>query len=276
MGGVSLAMLVLLLFSGMLYLQQPSMIFYPSPALIATPDDWGLPYQEVGFTTSDGKHLHGWYLPHDRGRQTLLFLHGNAGNISHRGDSLRIFHRLGFNVLIFDYRGYGHSEGEPSEEGLYRDARAAWRYLVSVRGVRADEVAVFGRSLGGVVAANLAAEVQPAALIVESSFSSARELSRHLFPVLSRLAPLRYEFDAAEALRQVKCPVMVAHSTDDEIIPYEMGERLYQAAKEPKYFLKLQGDHNAGFLQSQPYYEQSLQQFLNESIAGDAARTDKE
>jgi len=274
MGALQLALLFLLVFSGMLYLRQPSMIFLPSRTLDATPADWGLAYEEVSLTSADGIRLHGWYLPHDGSRRTLLFFHGNAGNISHRGESLRIFHRLGLNVLIIDYRGYGRSEGRPSEAGLDQDGEAAWHYLIKRRGLDAQDIVLFGRSLGGVVAARLAAKVQPAGLILESSFSSARELAQRVFPLLSRLTPLRYDFNAAAALAEVHCPVLVVHSRGDEMIPYALGEKLYQAANEPKRFLLLQGDHNAGFILSQPHYEQGLQAFLAQAVyhTSDAAK----
>jgi uncharacterized protein len=261
-----LVVFVVLAIGGTLWLRQPAMIFYPSERVELTPADWGLSYEEVKLTTADGVGLQGWYLPAPAGERTLLFFHGNAGNISHRGESLLIFHRLGLNTLIIDYRGYGRSEGSPSEEGLYRDAEAAWRYLVEQRGRTAQDIVIFGRSLGGAVAVQLAAKEQPAGLIVESSFSSAREFAHLAFPLLSRLTPLRFEFDAAAALADVHCPVLVAHSPDDEIIPYVLGEKLYQAANTPKRFLTMRGDHNSGFLQNQGEYERGLRAFLAESV----------
>lgn len=250
------------LLSGLLYLQQPSMVFFPLKTLDATPADWGLEYETVRFTTSDGVVLHGWYIPREGARQVLLFLHGNAGNISHRGESVRIFHDIGVSVLIFDYRGYGLSDGRPTESGLYLDADAAWNYLVEQRGIDARDVVVFGRSLGGVVAARLASVVNPGAVIVESAFSSAREVARAVFPLLARITVLRYEFAAADYLAGASAPVLVLHSRDDEIMPFELGERLYEAASEPKAFVEMRGDHNTGFLLSQPGYAQALQQFL--------------
>jgi len=252
--------------AGTIWLRQPAMVFYPSAELVATPAEWGLAYEEVKLTTSDGVSLNGWYLPQPGSKRTLLFFHGNAGNISHRGDSLRIFHRLGLNVLIIDYRGYGKSEGSPSEEGFYRDAEAAWRYLTEVRKVPAEKIVLFGRSLGGAVAARLAEKKEPAGLILESTFTSAAEMARTVFPVLSRLTLLRYEFDSLQALPSIHAPVLVIHSPDDEIIPYALGEKLYQAADKPKRFLRLKGDHNGGFLQSQPAYEQALHDFLAEAV----------
>lgn len=253
---------VLLLINAWLYVQQPSMIFYPIRNLEASPADWGLTYEEVSLKSSDGITLHGWYLPHPSAERTLLFFHGNGGNISHRGDSLQIFHRLGLNVLIFDYRGYGQSEGRPSEKGLYQDARVAWHYLRTEHGVSNRDLVIFGRSLGGTVAAKLASEVRPSAVIIESSFGSTRDVASELFPLLSHLTYLRYRFDADKAVRQIQSPVLVLHSPDDDVIPYHLGEKLFQVANEPKRFHQLKGNHNTGFLQSQPGYEQAIQEFL--------------
>ncbi len=136
-----------LLLNGVMYLQQPRMIFFPWPTLESTPTDWGLAYDDVTLETDDGVALHGWYIPYPAARRTVLFLHGNAGNISHRRESIEIFHRLGSNVLIIDYRGYGQSAGSPSETGLYLDAAAAWRHLTVDRGADPADVIIFGRSL---------------------------------------------------------------------------------------------------------------------------------
>jgi fermentation-respiration switch protein FrsA (DUF1100 family) len=159
------------LLAGGLYLLQPSMVFLPSPDIEETPSNWGLAYEDLWLRTGDGVRLHAWYLARPGARQVLLFFHGNAGNISHRRASLEIFHWLGLDVLILDYRGYGRSAGRPTEAGLYLDAAAAWDYLVKTRGVAPSDIVVFGRSLGGAVAARLAADARPGALILESTFS---------------------------------------------------------------------------------------------------------
>lgn len=257
---------VLALVAGGLYVMQPAMVFLPSRELAATPADWGLEYEDVWLQADDGVRLHGWYLPYPGARRVLLFFHGNAGNISHRQDSLEIFHRLGLNVLILDYRGYGRSEGRPSEAGLYRDARAAWDHLVEVRGVAPSDIVLFGRSLGGAVAAQLASQAQPGALILESTFSSARDMAREIYPILSWLIVRRFDLNTVERLGAVSCPVLVLHSRDDEIIPFELGRRVFEAAPEPKAFQALRGDHNGGFLLSQPGYERALAGFLSNQL----------
>lgn len=264
MNGTLLTLLLLpALLAGMLYLMQPAMIFLPFRELQATPADWGLDYEDVWLETTDTVRLHAWYIPRPGSHRVLLFFHGNAGNISHRQASLEIFHRLGLNVLILDYRGYGRSAGRPSETGLYRDAKAAWNYLLRQRGIKAGDIVVFGRSLGGAVAARLAADVQPGALILESTFSSARDFVRESFPLLSWLIVRRFDFDNAAHLQTAHCPVLILHSPDDEIMPYALGQKLYQAAQPPKVFQELRGDHNSGFLLSQPHYETALAAFLN-------------
>ncbi len=266
--GIVSVLLILLLLNVWMYFQQPAMTFYPYRQLYQTPSDWGLAYEDVFLTTPDETRLHGWYLPREGSQRALLFMHGNGGNISHRRDSLAIFHRLGFNVFIFDYRGYGRSEGVPGEQGLYEDAATAWQYLVDQRGFARDDIVLFGRSLGSTIAAKLAAEVGPAGLILESSITSARGFAQAVLPLLSRMVVMRYRFDTAAYVRRVTCPVLVAHSPDDDIIPFQLGEAVYAAANQPKTFLTMQGDHNSGFLQSQPGYEQGLREFMSGLVFG--------
>ena len=258
-----LLLLGLTLLNSCMYQQQPSMIFFPYATLDQTPAEWGLAYEDVILHSEDGVRLHGWYIPHHGSKQVLLFFHGNAGNISHRGASVEIFHRLGLNLFIFDYRGYGKSQGKPDEEGLYNDARAAWRYLTNERGFEQEDIILFGRSLGGAVAAELAAEVEPGGLILESTFSSAKDVANALLPVLSRLIFLRYDFNTAAHVTRMRSPLLVLHSPDDEIIPFHLGEKVFHAANEPKSFVRMRGDHNSGFLMSQPDYERALGAFVS-------------
>lgn len=259
---ITVLLICAIVFNGIMYLMQPSMIFFPYTELDETPADWGFDYEVVNLTAKDNVRLHAWYIPYHGATKTLLFFHGNAGNISHRGASVEIFHRLGLNVLIFDYRGYGHSQGKPDESGFYLDARAAWRFLIEQKGVTQEQIILFGRSLGGVIAAELAAEVQPAGLILESAFSSSRDMAEAVFPILSRLIYQRFEFDTVRHISRVRCPVLVLHSPDDTIIPYRLGEKVYQAANEPKSLVQLKGDHNNGFMLSQPDYERALADFI--------------
>ena len=256
----------LLLVGSLVWWLQPKLVFRPFPEMVATPADWGMAFEEVWLRTADGVRLHAWFLPapepREAGPGTLLFLHGHAGNISHRSTSLAIFRDLGLDVLVLDYRGYGRSDGRPDEQGLYRDASAAWDWLTKERGYAPGDLVIFGRSLGAAVATQLASETDPGGLILESGFSSAREASRAIFPLLSWLVLNRYDFDSARALRTVDSPVLVLHSPDDEIIPYALGRKLFVAAREPKQFVTLRCGHNYGFLASQPDSERALEAFL--------------
>jgi len=261
---LTIAFGIYLLLALMIYLFQDRMVFLsnlPGRALDATPGDIGLDYQDVSLTTSDNERLHGWYVPATNSRGTLLFFHGNAGNISHRLDSIKIFHELGLDTLIIDYRGYGLSTGKASEQGTYLDAQAAWDYLVNTRGIPADKIIIFGRSLGGAIGAWLGVQHTPAAVIIESSFSSGVDIARRLYPFLPVHLITRLRYPVADYASQLNCPVLVIHSRHDEIIPFTMGQAIYAAVKQEKKFLELRGDHNNGFLISQREYVAGLNDF---------------
>lgn len=250
-----------------LFFMQERMMFLarlPGRQLETTPRDAGFDYVDVNFETADGISLHGWYVYARNPRGTVLFLHGNAGNISHRLDSIAIFHELGLDTFIIDYRGYGQSEGKPSEEGTYRDAEAAWQYLVTQRGQDPDRIIMFGRSMGGGVAAWLATRHKAAALIVESSFTSVVEMAAHLYPFMPVRLISRLQYPVADYVARAECPVLIVHSRDDEIIPFAMGKALYEAAPAPKAFIELAGDHNNGFLLSRDHYREELAKFIAE------------
>ncbi|MGW8272982.1 MAG: alpha/beta hydrolase, partial [Thermodesulfovibrionales bacterium] len=177
-------------------------------------------------------------------------------------DSIKIFHELRLSVMIFDYRGYGRSEGVPSERGTYLDAEAAWTYLARDRGVRPETVVVFGRSLGGAVAAHLALDHSAAALIVESAFTSVPDLGADLFPYLPVRLICRFRYPTAEFVKRIPIPKLFIHSPDDEVIPYRYGERLLAIGAEPKEFLRISGGHNEGFLESGRLYREGLDSFI--------------
>jgi hypothetical protein len=247
-----------------LYLLQSRMVYYPEIGrdVGATPRQAGLDYEEVRLLTADGVALHGWFVPSAQSRGTVLFLHGNAGNISHRLDFLRMFNRLGYNTLIIDYRGYGKSAGEPSEQGTYLDGEAAWRYLTEERRVPSCRIALFGESLGGAVAAWLAVRHKPAALVIASGFTSVPDLAKRFYPFLPVRWLARIRYDTRENLSAVAAPVLIAHSRDDEIVPFEHGRALYAAANAPKQFLELAGGHNDGFIFMRESWVQATGHFL--------------
>lgn len=254
-----------LLFAGFLFIFQSHYVYYPEGVLLADPSSIRLDFQSVFFETVDGVELSGWFIPSESARGVILFCHGNAGNISHQLESIQIFHRLRLDVFIFDYRGYGQSKGKPTEQGTYKDAQAAWRYLVEERQVPPSQVIVFGRSLGGAVASWLAQSHTPGALILESTFTSLPDIAATLYPYLPvRLS--RFKYNTAEYLGRVGCPVLVVHSRDDEIIPFSHGCQLLKIARKPKKFLEISGTHNEGFITSGKHYEEGLNAFILEHV----------
>jgi fermentation-respiration switch protein FrsA (DUF1100 family) len=250
----------------LLYLLQPNFIFFPQRALDATPADRGLAFEEARFATGDGLELHGWYVAPPSPRAFVLFFHGNAGNISHRLENLAILHALGLATLIFDYRGYGQSEGEPDEDGTYEDARAAWRYLAAERGIAPERIIAYGQSLGGAVATRLATERRLAGLVIESSFTSVADLAHKFYPYLPTSLLTRVHYPTRQRIPTVSCPVLVMHSPDDDLVPFAHGEQLYEAAREPKRFQRLRGGHNDAFITSGEAYWKALDDFVNEFV----------
>ena len=248
----------------LVYFMQGRMLYLadvPGRTLTMTPTDVGMDYQDVSIETTDGVTLHGWFIA-GRTSQVLLFFHGNAGNISHRLDSIGQFQNLGLSVLIIDYRGYGQSAGRTTETGIYRDADAAWRYLTEGRGIVASDIVIFGRSLGASVASRLASENQPLALIVESSFTSIPDIAQDLYPWLPARWLSRLSHATRDYVRDVRCPILVIHSRDDEIIPFHHGEAIFASANEPRTLLPIRGTHNDAFLLDERAYVEGLRTFL--------------
>ncbi len=263
---LSLLFLFFLLYLGMaafIFFNQSRYVYYPELDIIANPGHIGLDFDDVSFTASDGVSLSGWFIPAGKSRATILFCHGNGGNISHRLESIEIFNRLGYSVFIFDYRGYGRSEGVPGEEGTYLDAEAAWNFLVDTKQTAPGNIILFGRSLGGVIAARLGGAHQAKACILESTFTSIPDMAAALYGFLPIKLLCRFSYDALAAVPRITCPLLVIHSPDDEIVPISHGRKLFQAAAEPKMFLEMRGGHNTGFLQSGSLYEEGLEQFFD-------------
>ncbi|SES74618.1 hypothetical protein SAMN05216326_10321 [Nitrosomonas marina] len=252
----------------LIFFMQSHLVYFPhiGREMIATPGQIGLSYETVEIITDDGETLHGWFVPAPDATGTVLFLHGNAGNISHRLDYLTMFRAFGLNTLIFDYRGYGKSSGTPSESGTYADADAAWQYLTGIKGVRPDRVVLYGESLGGAIAARLAADNNPAILVLASTFTSVPDLAETIYPFLPVRLIARFEYNTLAYLKSVSCPVFVAHSPDDDIVPFSHGQRLYQAAAEPKHFLALSDGHNDGFIAMRQEWIDVLGTFINTNL----------
>ncbi|MHC5139905.1 MAG: alpha/beta hydrolase [Planctomycetota bacterium] len=248
----------------LLFFNQGRMLYQPMRAVSYTPTDVGLGFEAVSLTTSDGVTLAGWYVPAAEAERTVLFCHGNAGNISHRLDSLKIFHELGLNCLIVDYRGYGDSTGKPTEIGTKIDILAGFQWLIEEKGMRPEEIILFGRSLGGSIAATIARDINPAGLVLESAFTSFDDVGAHYYPWLPVRLFSRFNYNTVEAVKQVTCSVLVIHSSDDEIIPYKFGQEIFAAANEPKQFADLKGTHNEGFYNHNGLYKQIWQDWLEQ------------
>lgn len=251
------------------YFYQSRLLYFPqvpTRALQATPADLGLAFEDVSLLTQDGVRLHGWYVRAPAASPapaTVLFFHGNAGNISHRLERLQLLHELGLGVLMIDYRGYGRSEGHPTEAGSYRDARAAWSYLTDSLNIPAQQIIIFGHSLGGAVAAHLGARQRARALVVEASFISVPEAAADHYPWLPVRWLSRFRYDVRASLAEARSPVLVVHGRADEVIPFRHGEALFAAAREPKQFLEIDGDHDRGFVTTGERYRQALRGFLD-------------
>lgn len=249
----------------LVFVAQAQLIYFPKTEreLAVTPEQVGLAYESVDIITSDDETIHGWFVPVADAKGTMLFFHGNGGNISHRVDYMPMFQLLGYNLFIIDYRGYGQSSGSPSEAGTYLDAQAAWRYLTEVKNIAPSQIVLYGESLGGPIAAWLAEREKPGLLVLASTFTSVPDLAETIYPYLPVRLIARYSYNTLESLASITAPVLVAHSPQDEIVPFEHGQRLFQAASAPKQFLTLEGGHNTGFIFTREEWIAALNEFLD-------------
>ncbi len=224
-------------------------IFFPSAAIESTPKDFGVDYEDVYFTTADGVRLNGWLALKPGAQATLLWFHGNAGNVGHRAHGLRpLRDKLSVNVFLIDYRGYGRSEGAVSEQGTYEDAEAAFKYLTSRRDLDVKRIVLFGQSLGAAVAADLAVRRDCLAVILEAPFASIPAMAKAIYPWLPLGALIKTRYDVTEKVKKIGAPLLVAHGDKDDIVPFEQGRQVYEAATGPKEFFALRGArHNDTF-----------------------------
>ncbi len=224
-----------------------SQVYAPRAEWVVSPDALGHPWKDVTIETGDNFQLSGWFFPaasdSPRSHLAVLISHGNGGNISHRLSLYDLCHSLGVNVLAYDYRGYGKSGGRPSEEGTYRDAVAAYRWLLR-QGFAPEHVIAYGESLGGAVAAELALREKVGALVLQSTFTSVPDMGKQLFPWLPVRLLCSIRYDTLEKVPRLAVPILVLHSPIDSVVPFEQGKALFKAASEPKWFVRLQGDHN--------------------------------
>ena len=291
---VGILVLVYAVWGLLLLLTQPKLLYRPIREVSLTPADLSLEYEEIAFQSPDGVRLTGWYIPaQDRGQTTegggqttedgrrriapssvlrrpssevtVLVCHGNGGNIAHLLGNLGLLSHLGLNCFAFDYRGYGNSNGRPTEAGMYLDAQAAYDWLTRAKGIPPGQIVLLGRSLGASVAAHLAGRVRVAGLVAESAFTSYLDMATRFYPYL----PVRlfrrflFRYDTLAYIKDVRCPVMVFHSQDDELVPFVFATRLFEAANEPKQFVELLGNHNDGFLLSGHVYKGAWREWLD-------------
>jgi uncharacterized protein len=255
-----------------LYFGQSNLVYMPSQALTETPATIGLKFEDIQITTKDNVNLNAWFVPakdNDQiGKGVILFCHGNGGNIGNRVSYLPIFRDLGLSTFLFDYRGYGKSEGKPTEAGTYADVEAAWKYLTQERKISPKKIIIYGESLGGAIAAYIAQltsqdlKNNAGGLVLASTFTSISDRASELYPFLPIRLLSRFSYNSINRLPSIKIPVLIIHSTDDEIIPFHHSDRNFQAANQPKKLVKLRGDHNSGFLDSLETYRNGLNEFI--------------
>jgi len=238
-------------------------VFHPQTDFDMSPDQMGLQYESINFKASDGTKLHGWFFPLPAKSPVILFCHGNAGNISHRIHNIGELLKKGFQVFIFDYRGFGKSKGSPSREGVYLDGPAAYDFLLKTRHIAPDRIILFGRSLGAAVATEIAIKRKANRLILESAFTSTKAMARTmpLFALLSPFLPAHY--NNLKKIEHITIPKLIIHGNRDEIIPFTMGEQLFEAGPEPKAFYAIEGaEHNDTWVIGGKEYFETLKQFI--------------
>ncbi|MBT6345778.1 MAG: alpha/beta hydrolase [Nitrospina sp.] len=266
---VGLLVFLLLVYAAFLLSSENKIIFHPSryPDGFWSPASEGVLAQDIYFTAEDGVKLHGWFIPAENAVATLLWFHGNAGNISHRLDNIQRLARLNLNVFIFDYRGYGRSEGVPSEAGIYKDSQAAYDAVLRLDGVSVDTLFLFGRSLGGICAVQTAMNWPAKGLLLESVFTNSSDMARKIFPLIPLGWAMKSKLDAVSKVPHLRLPKLFLHGTDDEIVPYDMGRKLFDAAAEPKTFYSIAGaGHNDTYVLGGDEYFNALNQFITETL----------
>ena len=256
-GALLLGVLILGFLSGCWNWFVESQVFFPDTTIEQTPVDFDLPFEDIWFTSSDSVRLHGWLIPASSLNHLLLFCHGNAGNISHRLDNVRLLHNRGISVFIFDYRGYGRSQGRISEKGFYLDSEAAYQVAREWAEKHGTKLVVFGRSLGGIAATHLGATKNCDGLILESTFTNMGAMARAHYPLPFAETLLEHRLNALGQIVQVRVPILFFHGDKDRIVPIKLGRKLFEAAPNPKEFVVLPGaGHNdTYFVGGQDYFK---------------------
>jgi len=265
-GSLGILVLGYLALGALLYSYQDELLFFPGPPPVESPEDEGLEHSDVWLTSSDGVRLHGWWFPVEGARGVVLVAHGNAGNIGRRLYLVKAFRAMGLAVLLFDYRGYGNSEGTPSESGVYLDAETFYDHLIEELGDEPDQLILFGRSLGGAVVIELAGRRPCAGLVTEGAFASIPDMASTLYPWYPARLLSRNRFDNVEKVRSLELPYLLLHSREDELVPFDQAERLFAAAREPKFFVETSGGHNESGLRQPASALDQVRSFLDEAL----------
>jgi len=240
-----------------------SQVFFPDTTIEQTPVDLDLPFDDIWFTSSDSVRLHGWLIPASSPNHLLLFCHGNAGNISHRLDNVRLLHNRGISVFIFDYRGYGRSQGRISEKGFYLDSEAAYQVAREWAEKHGAKLVVFGRSLGGIAATHLGATKNCDGLILESTFTNMGAMARAHYPLPFAETLLEHRLNALGQIVQVRVPILFFHGDKDRIVPIKLSRKLFEAAPNPKEFVVLPGaGHNDTYFVGGKDYFKKIDSFF--------------
>ncbi len=238
-------------------------IFYPEKQLRFTPKDINAPFNDIYIKTQDHITLNGWFVPCDNSKYTLIFLHGNAGNIGNRLDKIKLLRQVKCDIFIIDYRGYGHSQGQPDESGLYYDAKAAYEYLINTRGIAPNRIILYGESLGAAIAIDLAVKSEIKAIILEGAFSSGKDMAKIIFPFLPGCI-FADKFNSLKKINSIKTAKLFIHAKEDEIVPIYLAKKLFCLAPEPKIFTELNGSHNKAFLSAENKYLLAIESFIND------------
>lgn len=238
-------------------------IFFPVREIEFSPDFMNLSFEDVYIKTEDNIKINSWFIPSSNAKYTILFCHGNAGNLTDRLDKINLLYGLGLNIFIIDYRGFGRSQGRPSENGLYLDAKAAYAYLVNHRNISPEQIILYGESLGTAVVINLASEVKIRALMVEGAFSRGKDMAKKIYPFLPSFL-FSNKFDSLTKIKKVEAPKLFIHSRNDEIVSFSLAKKLYDTAPEPKHFVEITGGHNTAFLDSKERYISSIASFIGQ------------
>lgn len=254
--------LIVFIFLCLIYVRllERKIIYYPSKVIEFEPSDAGLTYEDVFLKAQDGIELHGWFVPALDPFATVIYCHGNAGNISHRVEIAKMFNEKKMNFFVFDYRGFGRSKGRPTERGTYLDAKAAYEYLVSRKNIDPARIVIYGKSLGAAIAIDLAAQVKAGAIISESGFTSTRDMAGAIYRFIPLWLFVSKNYNAIDKIHKIDMPKLIIHSRNDEIVPFAQGERLFQRARQPKDFYIMHGGHNDAFY---IYSEECMQRIVD-------------